>query len=115
MCFTKLEGERSHLVAEEDIYCYKVLLRSIDGDYYYSPYYQYKYNSYITENNGFSRTQQPVGVIEVTVTDVERFKASDGSFESVTASITANWGLDEVCHSDTFVRGMVDYTRWGER
>lgn len=75
----------------------------------------YKYNSEITEKNGFFRTEQPVGVIEVTVTDVERFKASDGSFESVTASITANWGLDEVCYSDTLVRGMVDYTRWGER
>lgn len=45
MCFSKFSDNKPHLVAESDIYCYKVLFRSISAirNSYYSPYQRYLY------------------------------------------------------------------------
>lgn len=76
----------------------------------------YKYNSDITENGGLFRTEQPVGVIEVTVSDVEHYIASDGSFKKVSVSLHADWGMDEdVCYVNSCLHAMVDYMSWGEQ
>ena len=76
----------------------------------------YKYNREITEKNWMFMTKQPVGVIEVTVKNVERKKA-EGVYESVGVSLTADWGMDEedVCYGNSCLHAIVNYLSWGEQ
>ena len=72
----------------------------------------HKHNKEITTKSGMFMTEEPVGIIEVTVEKVER-KKREGvyAYESLTLDLTADWGLDldDVCYKDTVLYAFVEY------
>ncbi len=72
----------------------------------------HKHNREITTRSGMFMTEEPVGIIEVTVENVER-KKREGvyAYESLTLDLIANWGLDldDVCYKDTVLYAFVNY------
>lgn len=71
----------------------------------------YKYNKEITTCNGTFMTCQPVGIVEVEVTKIER---SDPKFkidwENINITLKGDWGFNNIYdnpYSNTFITAMV--------
>ena len=75
----------------------------------------YKYNKEITTGKGTFMTSQPVGIIEVTVTEIERNNPEyRDDWESICLTLKGDWGFESPYdnpYSNTIITAMVTYDR----
>lgn len=73
----------------------------------------YKFNNDITTHNGTFMTEQPVGIIEVEVTKIEKSDPKYKSdWENISISLKGDWGYSILGnpYSNTIISAMVDKT-----
>jgi hypothetical protein len=79
----------------------------------------YKYNKEITTGKGIFMTSQPVGIIEVTVTKVERNNPEySDDFESIRLTLNGDWGFKSTYdnpYSNTIITAMVTHGIYGSK
>ena len=75
----------------------------------------YKYNKEITTGKGTFMASQPVGIIEVTVTKIERNNPEyRDDYEIVNLTLNGDWGFESPYdnpYSNTIITDMVTYDR----
>ena len=75
----------------------------------------YKYNKDITTCNGMFMTEQPAGIIEVEVTNIERSNPRHkDDWENINITLKGDFGCDwrDVPHKNTIITAMVTHNNY---
>ena len=80
------------------------------GEKLYEVYY--KFNEDITTCNGMFMTEQPVGIIEVEVTNIERSNPRHkDDWENINIALKGDFGSGNIPHKNTTLTAMVTHNR----